>query len=138
MSTHPAVVTVAARAPLELADVPTVSPSADQIRVRVEWTASTPLDMHQADGALFVTHPQVLGDGLAGTVVEIGAGVEHLAVGDKVFGFTFHGQQEKAHQIYSTAPAHLFGKVTSRSFLNPYSNLMHSSRYPRRLRVLPL
>jgi len=52
--------------------------------VRVEWTASTPFDMHQNDGGLLVKHPQVLGDGLAGTVVDAGHSLKHLAVGDKV------------------------------------------------------
>lgn len=50
----------------------------------MEWTASTPLDLHQADGGLLVKYPQVLGDGIAGTVVEVGPGVENLSVGDKV------------------------------------------------------
>lgn len=52
--------------------------------MRVEWTASTPLDLHQADGGLLVNHPQVLGDGTAGTVVKVGLGVKRLEVGDKV------------------------------------------------------
>ena len=65
--------------------LPTISPVKGEVRVRVEWTASTPLDLHQADGGLLVVHyPQVLGDGVAGTVVEVGEGVEKLAVGDKV------------------------------------------------------
>ena len=74
-------------------------------------TASTPLDIHRAHGGLLVKHPQVLGDGLAGTVVEVGTGVSEFNVGDQVFGFTWHNQKEKAHQIFVTAPAHLFGKV---------------------------
>lgn len=82
--THPAVVTVAPRAALEIMQLPTISPAKGEVRVRVEWTASTPLDLHQADGGLLVQHPQVLGDGVAGTVVEVGEGVERLAVSDKV------------------------------------------------------
>ncbi len=52
--------------------------------VRVEWTASTPLDLHQNDGGLLVKHPQILGDGMAGTVVELGPKVKHLKIGDQV------------------------------------------------------
>ena len=84
MSTHPAVVTVAVRAPLEILQVPTVTPVDREVRVRNEWTASTPLDLHQNDGGLLVTHPQVLGDGTAGTVVEVGPNVRNLKIGDKV------------------------------------------------------
>lgn len=111
MATHPAVVTVAPQAPLEIHQLPTISPQAGEIRVRVDWTASTPLDMHQADGHLLVNPPQVLGDGVTGTVVEIGAEVVELKVGDKVFGFAFKTAKEKAHQIYATFSQHLVGKL---------------------------
>lgn len=86
MSTHPAVVTTAIHGPLEILQVPTVKPEAGEVRVRVEWTASTPLDLHQNDGGLLVKHPQVLGDGIAGTVVEAGPKLGNLTVGDKVSG----------------------------------------------------
>jgi NADPH:quinone reductase-like Zn-dependent oxidoreductase len=109
MSTHAAVVTVATRAPLEIRQVPTIHPSEGEVRVRVEWTASTPLDLHQADGGLLVKHPQVLGDGVAGTVVEVGPGVKRLKVNDEVFGFTWRSQKEKAHQTYATVPENLLG-----------------------------
>lgn len=89
MATHKAVATLAPRAPLGLIYVPTVKPSQGEVRVRVEWTASTPLDMHQNEGGLLVNHPQILGDGTAGTVVEVGEGVESLRVGDKVCLFPF-------------------------------------------------
>jgi NADPH:quinone reductase-like Zn-dependent oxidoreductase len=84
MSTHAAVVTVSVRGKLEILQVPTVKPERGEVVVRVEWTASTPLDLHQNDGGLLVKHPQVLGDGIAGTVVQTGEGVERLKVGDKV------------------------------------------------------
>lgn len=111
MSTHEAVVTVATRAPLQIHQVPTVHPSEGEVRIRVEWTASTPLDLHQADGGLLVKHPQVLGDGIAGTVVEVGPGIKHLRINDKVFGFTWRSQQEKAHQIYATTQENLLGVI---------------------------
>lgn len=85
MATHTAIVTTAIHAPLETLQVPTITPRAGEVRVRVEWTASTPLDLHQADGGLLVKHPQVLGDTIAGTVVEVGADVKSLKIGDKVY-----------------------------------------------------
>ena len=89
MATHKAVVTVAVRAPLGLIDVSTVAPTGREVQVYMEWTASTPLDLHQNDGGLLVTHPQVLGDGIAGTVVAAGPDVKNLSVGDKVGGPSF-------------------------------------------------
>jgi NADPH:quinone reductase-like Zn-dependent oxidoreductase len=111
MSTHAAVVAVGVKQPLEIRQVPTVKPDGDQVRVRVEWTASTPLDLHQNDGGLVVKHPQVLGDGTAGTVVEVGPDVKRLQVGDQVFGFTWRSHQEKAHQEFCTTNEWLFAKV---------------------------
>ena len=64
-STHAAVVTTAKRAPLSILQVPTPKPEGNEVLVRNLWTASTPLDLHQADGGLLVNHPQVLGDGVA-------------------------------------------------------------------------
>lgn len=84
MPTHQAVASVAIRAPLELISVPTVTPEADEVRIRVEWTASTPLDLHVSDGAVLGDPPSVLGSNCAGTVVEIGPDVKKLRVGDKV------------------------------------------------------
>ena len=87
MATHPAVVTTSVHGPLEILHIPTIAPGHGEVRVRVEWTASTPLDLHQADGGLLVHHPQVLGDGIAGTVVEVGSGVKNLKLDDKVRRF---------------------------------------------------
>ncbi|KAL9632204.1 MAG: hypothetical protein Q9164_005459, partial [Protoblastenia rupestris] len=111
MATHPAVVTVAKRAPLELHQVPTPTPIDNEVLIRSEWTASTPLDLHQADGGLLVNPPQVLGDGTAGTVIACGPSVQRLNVGDKVFGFAWRSQKEKAHQHVVCAPENLLGKV---------------------------
>jgi NADPH:quinone reductase-like Zn-dependent oxidoreductase len=110
MTTHTAVATVALKK-LGTIQAPTVTPTGDQVRVRVEWTASTPFDLHQADGGLMVTHPHILGDGAAGTVVEVGPEAQRLQVGDKVFGFVWRSQEEKAHQEYCTTNEWLFAKV---------------------------
>lgn len=67
--THAAIVTRALRASLEILQVPTIPPTGNEVLVHVEWTASTPLDLHQNDGGLLVKHPQFLGDGTAGTVL---------------------------------------------------------------------
>lgn len=110
-NTHTAVVTVAARTPLETMQVPTTSPEGDEVRVKVEWTCSTPLDLHQADSGLLVKHPLILGDGAAGTVVDVGPTVKNLKIGDKVFGFVWRQPKEKAHQEFIVAPEWLLGIV---------------------------
>jgi NADPH:quinone reductase-like Zn-dependent oxidoreductase len=113
MPTHPAVVTVSPSAPLELHQVPTIAPVANEVLIHVEWTASTPLDMHQALGGLLVKHPQILGDGFGGTVTARGPAARY-AVGDRVFGFTWRSNVEKAHQTYLTAPDFLMGLLPRR------------------------
>lgn len=111
MGTHRAVVTVAPGQPLETLLVPTPKPVGNQVRVRTQWTASTPLDLHQGDGGLLVQHPQVLGDGFGGHVVEVGPEVENLKVGDVVFGFGWRSQIEKAHQEFVVINENLAGKL---------------------------
>jgi NADPH:quinone reductase-like Zn-dependent oxidoreductase len=125
MSTHYAVATVGTKAPLGIIQVPTITPTGNQVRVRVEWTASTPLDLHQNDGGLLVTHPQVLGDGTAGTVVEVGPEVKRLKVGDKVFGFTWRVQAEKAHQEFCTTDEWLLAIVSLSTPFAAYLLLTH-------------
>jgi NADPH:quinone reductase-like Zn-dependent oxidoreductase len=113
MAMHKAIATLEIRAKLGLIDVPTIKPTGREVLVRVEWTASTPLDLHQNDGGLLVKHPQILGDSLAGTVVEVGAEVKTLTVGDKVFGFSFEDQKKKAHQEFATVTETSLSKVHS-------------------------
>lgn len=111
MATHSAVATVGLKAKLGIIQVPTIKPTGEQVCVRVEWTASTPLDLHQNDGGLLVKHPQVLGDSTAGTVVEVGPEVKRLKVGDKVFGFTWRSQVERSQQEFCTVEEWLLAKV---------------------------
>ncbi|KAI1344232.1 GroES-like protein [Xylariaceae sp. FL0016] len=108
---HDALVTVAPRAPYEVHRFPTTNPKDDEILVSVKWTASTPLDLHQADGGLLVEHPMRTGSTCAGVVVQIGRKVTHFQVGDKVFGFAHQKPAWKAHQEYATAPECVFGKI---------------------------
>ncbi len=99
MATHNAVVTVAIRAPLALIQVPTVQPEGREVLVRAEWTASTPLDLHQNDGGLLVKHPQILGDAIAGTVLKTGPEVRNLAVGDKVISIYHPSIQRGSEEV---------------------------------------
>ena len=111
MATHPAVVTVRPSAPLEILQVPTQEPTGNEVKIIVQWTASTPLDQHQAGAHLLVTPPQILGDGVSGTVLAIGPDVKRYKPGDQVFGFTWRFAKEKAHQLYVVCPENLIGLV---------------------------
>ncbi|WYZ42818.1 hypothetical protein EsH8_VI_000517 [Colletotrichum jinshuiense] len=111
--THKAVATPAKRAPLVLVDRETRLPGEGEVLIQNEWTASSPLDLHRADGGLLCNHPEVMGGGAAGTVVAVGSGVDRLRPGDKIFTFAFHDFSERAHQDFATVPDYLVSKLPS-------------------------
>ncbi|PYI14029.1 alcohol dehydrogenase [Aspergillus violaceofuscus CBS 115571] len=113
MASHPAVIATNIKEPLTIQQVPTPELQHYEIRVRIEWVVSAPLDVYQVDAGLMAQFPQSLGDSGVGTVVAAGPGVKRLQVGDRVLGFFFHNEKEKGQQVYVTAPEHLFGKVPS-------------------------
>lgn len=118
-SKHQAVAIVQPRAPLEILEVDTVPPSHGEIVVRVEWIASTPLNLHNADGGLLVRPPHIMSGCFAGEVVQLGdlsrsssaSSSQNLSVGNKVFGFAFAESKQRPMQEYITIPAYLCGKV---------------------------
>lgn len=118
-ATQRAVVMTGKRQPYAEMEAPVFAPQPGEVVVRVEWTASTPLDLHRADGGLLVPSwpAQTGGGGAAGTVVALGgsdandAALKGLRVGDKVMAFAFHGGKEANHQEYITIPAYLAGRV---------------------------
>lgn len=116
---HRAVVISKARAPLEILELETIAPGDDEILVRVQWTASTPLNLHNADGGLLIEPPQVMSGCFAGIVVQLGRfsspdlspATKALQLGDQVFGFVWAEQKQCPQQEYITIPAYLCGKV---------------------------
>jgi NADPH:quinone reductase-like Zn-dependent oxidoreductase len=118
MATHPAVIVPGIKEPLTIQQVATVVPQKNEVRVRAEWVPSAPLDVFQVDAGLMAEFPLRLGDSVAGTVVAVGSNVQRLKIGDRVFGFVFHNENEKAHQVYVTGADHLFGKVSSGSHMH--------------------
>ncbi|MDV3129490.1 alcohol dehydrogenase catalytic domain-containing protein [Mycobacterium sp. 21AC1] len=85
MPTHKAVHVAAAGAPLTLADVETNSPPRDHVRIAVAacGVCGTDREFH-AGHFPGLQWPLTLGHELAGTVAEVGDGVEDFAVGDRV------------------------------------------------------
>jgi NADPH2:quinone reductase len=76
---------------LHIVDVEQEPLGPGQVRLRVEAAAVSPTDTHARSGAYaerdpVKTPPWVPGMDVSGTVVEVGEGVDHLAVGDLAMG----------------------------------------------------
>ncbi len=88
MPTHKAVHVAAANEPLVLTDVETASPPADHVRIAVSACGVCGTDHgFVAGGFPDMTWPVTLGHEIAGTIAELGQGVEGVgdfAVGDRV------------------------------------------------------
>lgn len=114
-STQKAVALPAKRTPLIEISTPVQPPAAGEVVVHVQWTASSPLDLHRADGGLLISSYPALqgGGGAAGIIVAIGSGgdLKGLQIGDHVSVFAFHGDKEANQQEYITIPAYLASKI---------------------------
>jgi NADPH:quinone reductase-like Zn-dependent oxidoreductase len=76
---------------LQIVDVEPEPLGPGQVRLRVEAAAVSPTDTHARSGAYaqrdpVKTPPWVPGMDVAGVVTEVGEGVEHVVVGDRVMG----------------------------------------------------
>ena len=80
---------------LALTDVPEPETGPGEVKVRVEHVGVNPLDWKVRNGELAemlpLPLPVVVGTDVAGTVLEVGPGVDDLAVGDRVAGFADSG-----------------------------------------------
>src|ERR1700756_158982 len=75
--------------PLEIQDVPRPSPNADELLIQVEACGVCHSDLHLADGdwtqlAAITKRPLILGHEIAGHVIEKGASVQDIRIGDRV------------------------------------------------------
>lgn len=85
MTTHRAVHVKSAGASLELVDVDTKAPGRDEARLTVTACGICGTDAHFISGSFpGLTWPLTPGHEIAGTIAELGAGVEGFAVGDRV------------------------------------------------------
>lgn len=98
---------------LHLADIPTPTPGASEILVKVHAAALNPVDWHLARGVPLPVRmmvgglrrpkrPRVVGGDFAGTIAAVGSGVTGFAVDDAVFGYSERGG---ALAEYLTVPA---------------------------------
>jgi NDMA-dependent alcohol dehydrogenase len=79
-----AAVCTAIGSPLEIVDLDLDAPHAGEVKVRLGASGVCHSDLSVQNGTLPVGLPAVLGHEGAGTIVEVGEGVEHLEVGDHV------------------------------------------------------
>jgi D-arabinose 1-dehydrogenase-like Zn-dependent alcohol dehydrogenase len=83
--THQAVRIQSAGGPLELADVETVPPGRDEVRLTVTACGVCGTDRAFVHGGFpNMSWPLTLGHEIAGTIAELGEGVDTFAVGDRV------------------------------------------------------
>ncbi|BBY20478.1 alcohol dehydrogenase catalytic domain-containing protein [Mycobacterium stomatepiae] len=85
MPTHQAIQMHSPGGPLELAEVETTPPGRDEVRLTVTACGVCGTDRAFANGGFpNMTWPLTLGHEIAGTIAELGDGVEGFAVGDRV------------------------------------------------------
>ncbi|MFE6158735.1 zinc-binding dehydrogenase [Streptomyces sp. NPDC056486] len=70
----------------DMAELRTPRPGPGEILVRVAACGVCHTDLHVQDGSVAFPFPAVLGHEISGTVVDVGAGVEHLSEGQSVVG----------------------------------------------------
>jgi NADPH:quinone reductase-like Zn-dependent oxidoreductase len=111
----------AERSPLVVQPAPYTAPAADEIVIRNRAIAVNPLDsVKQTSGNLmygWVKYPAVLGEDVAGEVVEVGSAVTRFRVGDRVLAYAVglekqrNSAAEGAFQLYTVALQHLASPI---------------------------
>ncbi|EPT05495.1 hypothetical protein FOMPIDRAFT_83158 [Fomitopsis schrenkii] len=103
--------------PAEAADyvirsVPVPRPSPGQVLVKIHAAALNPLDWKMQKTGLFITrYPIILGMDIAGTVEELGEGVENLSLGDRVISEGYPSFPNGAFQQYALTYADVTAKI---------------------------
>lgn len=122
---------------LAIKDVPTPSPGAGEARVRVEAAGVNFIDVYQRTGRYPVKPPFTPGLEGAGVVEQLGAGVEGLAVGDRVAWAPTAGSGGYASQAVLPAarlvkvPEGLDARIAAASMLQGMTaHFLVASTYP--------
>ncbi|KAF6763269.1 chaperonin 10-like protein [Ephemerocybe angulata] len=98
---------------------PVPKPKKDEVLVKIYAAALNPVDWKvqktETYGSLVDIYPSVLGQDVAGEVVELGEGVSNLAIGDRVFFEGVSNQNEhNGYQEYTTADILTLAKIPSK------------------------
>lgn len=74
--------------PLVVDEAPMWKPEADEVLIKNKAIAINPVDwMVQDFGVLYTKYPNIIGEDVAGEIVEVGDKVKHLHKGQRVIGF---------------------------------------------------
>jgi len=82
---------------------PKVKPG--EVLIRIQAVSLNPVDYKMRAGRLPIPLPDVLGRDVAGTVAEVGAGVDEFKAGDEVFAALFGPRSNGAYAQYVSTPA---------------------------------
>jgi D-arabinose 1-dehydrogenase-like Zn-dependent alcohol dehydrogenase len=123
MPSHKAVHVKSAGASLELAEVETTPPARGEVRISVRACGICGTDAHFVAGEFpGMSWPLTLGHEIAGTIAEIGDGVEEFKVGDRVAVGWFGGNCNHCTQCRKGQFMHcLNGKVPSWHYPGGYA-----------------
>lgn len=95
---------------LQLTDLPTPTPAADEVLVQVRAISLNPVDVKTVQGKamygrISAEQPVIPGWDVSGTVAAVGAAVTDFRVGDEVFGMVNFPGHGRAYAEYVAAPA---------------------------------
>jgi D-arabinose 1-dehydrogenase-like Zn-dependent alcohol dehydrogenase len=123
MPSHKAVHVKSAGASLELAEVETTPPPRGEVRINVRACGICGTDAHFVAGDFpGMSWPLTLGHEIAGTIAEIGDGVEEFKIGDRVAVGWFGGNCNHCTQCRKGQFIHcLNGKIPSYSYPGGYA-----------------
>ena len=79
-----AAIATAVGSPLEIVDIDVADPKAGEIRIQMGASGVCHSDLSVVKGVLPIALPAVLGHEGAGTITQLGEGVDHLSIGDHV------------------------------------------------------
>ncbi|KAJ7289127.1 chaperonin 10-like protein [Mycena rebaudengoi] len=112
MSTHTAIAATSL-GEFDAIQVPTEKPGPGNVLIKVDFASMVAFDTYITDDGFYVDkYPKILGLNVAGSVTETGEGVDDLAIGDRVIGFTLYGPNiPGAMQQFISLSAHLCAKI---------------------------
>ena len=79
-----AAIATAVGSPLEIVEIDVADPKAGEIRIQMGASGVCHSDLSVVNGVLPIALPAVLGHEGAGTITQLGEGVDHLSIGDHV------------------------------------------------------